>query len=378
MIVNAPIHNIDLFITERCNLNCSYCFHEKNDVVLSEEEGKKILTRLKELYPDEMSITFFGGEPLLFPDTVLKLAQYARELWVKSNFHVSTNGTYFDKEMFEKFRELGFRFQISLDGVEEVNKISRGGDFNLICSNAKEILSMFPDTSVRMTVTPENVGYLMLNVEFLHRGVGFVKIMHEITIEGKWDADKMQIYGNQIEELYKYNRSCIRGGVPLEVASIEKAFHFINGSSKYDKDFCGAGKTYVAVLNNGDIYPCHRAASSRIFKLGNVFEEIPLIRGRFASISKDTVQACQKCPSIGTCHACVITNYKVNGSLSEVCGSLCSSCFIERDVAERHYQEIVLEKANQKIRYLQRSVEDLTDLLAKVFYLVKGKTNEIK
>lgn len=375
MIVNAPIHSIDLFITERCNLDCSYCFHSKNDVVLSEEEGKKILDRLKELYPERMSICFFGGEPLLFPELVLKLALYARTLWEKSEFNVSTNGTFFEQEIFTKFKELGFKFQISIDGVEEVNKVSRGGDFKLICSNAKKILEMFPDTSVRMTVTPENVKYLMSGIEFLHQNIGFIKIMYHIAIEAKWESDMMQVYGNQIEELYKYNRSCIRGNVPLEMMSIERTFHLLNGTSEYDKNFCGAGKTYVALLSNGDIYPCHRAASSRIFKLGNIFDEIPLIRGRFASISKATIPTCQQCPSAGTCHACIITNYKVNGDLTNVCSSLCSTCFIESDIAKRHYQEIVLEKANQKINYLKRSVDDLTDLLAKVFYLVKGKTD---
>jgi uncharacterized protein len=374
MIQNSPIHNIDLFITERCNLNCSYCFHPKNDVVLTEEEGKKILDRLKELYPERMSITFFGGEPLLFPELVLKLAIYARTLWEKSEFNVSTNGTYFDEEMFKKFKELSFKFQVSIDGIEEVNNITRGGDFKLICSNAKKILSMFPDSSVRMTVTPENIKQLMLGIEFLHRQIGFIKIMYHIAIEVKWTPDAMQIYGNQIEQLYKYNKICIRGDAPLEVMSIEKTFHLINGTAGYDKNFCGAGKTYVGILSNGDVYPCHRAASSRTFKLGNIFEEIPIIRGRFATLSKDSIASCRNCPSAGTCHACVITNHKVNGDLTSVCSSLCSSCYIEYDIAKMHYQEIVSEKANQKIRHLQRSVDELTDIIGKVFYLVKGES----
>lgn len=379
MIANAPIQNIDLFITERCNLNCSYCFHPKNDIVLSVEEGKKILDRLKELYPEEMSMTFFGGEPLLFPETVLQLTQYSKTLWETPRFHISTNGTYFDEDMFKKYKELDFKFQISLDGIEEVNKVSRGGDFSLICSNAKKIIEMFPDsTSVRMTVTPENVSFMMKNIEFLHRSIGFIKIMHHIAIEATWEPEVLQIYGNQIEQLYKYNRSCMRGNVPFEVPSIEKTFQVLHCTSEYDKDFCGAGKTYVAILSNGDIYPCHRAASSRIFKLGNIFEEIPLIRGCFASISKETVPICGQCPTAGTCHACVITNYKVNGNLDSVCKSLCSTNFIETDIAKKHYQEIVMEKANQKINYLKKSVDDLTDLLTQVFYLVKGKPDGTK
>ena len=61
------IRSIDLFITERCNMDCEYCFHPKSDSVMSLEEGKKILDRMKEISPDGLQITFFGGEPLLFP-----------------------------------------------------------------------------------------------------------------------------------------------------------------------------------------------------------------------------------------------------------------------------------------------------------------------
>ena len=38
---DRPIEAVDIFITERCNLNCSYCFHPKTDSDLTEETGKK-------------------------------------------------------------------------------------------------------------------------------------------------------------------------------------------------------------------------------------------------------------------------------------------------------------------------------------------------
>ena len=74
------IRSVDLFITEKCNMKCDYCFHPKTGAVLSVEQGKKVLDRLKQLSPESMQITFFGGEPLLYPQTVLELAEYARTL----------------------------------------------------------------------------------------------------------------------------------------------------------------------------------------------------------------------------------------------------------------------------------------------------------
>jgi len=55
------IKSIDLFITEQCNMKCDYCFHPKGEAVLSVEQGKKILARMKEISPAGLQITFFGG-----------------------------------------------------------------------------------------------------------------------------------------------------------------------------------------------------------------------------------------------------------------------------------------------------------------------------
>ena len=169
------IRSIDLFITERCNMDCEYCFHPKSDSVMSFEEGRKILDRMKEISPDGLQITFFGGEPLLFPQTVLDLARYARELWLDVDgrhmavFSVSTNGTFFDEEVFRQFKDLQFSVQVSCDGDEITTMEHRKGNWAKVIENMKKMLAVFPDLGVRMTYTPKTVGRLAINVQFLHQ-----------------------------------------------------------------------------------------------------------------------------------------------------------------------------------------------------------------
>jgi len=75
------IRSIDLFVTERCNMDCEYVFILKATACFRLSRGKRFLDRMKVISPDGLQVTFFGGEPLLFPQTVLDLARYARELW---------------------------------------------------------------------------------------------------------------------------------------------------------------------------------------------------------------------------------------------------------------------------------------------------------
>jgi uncharacterized protein len=68
-----------LKITERCNLNCSYCYYfngldqsyKDKPAVMSKNTLAKVidflLQGIKELEVDSLSIILHGGEPLLIP-----------------------------------------------------------------------------------------------------------------------------------------------------------------------------------------------------------------------------------------------------------------------------------------------------------------------
>ena len=142
-IKSNEINSVDLMITNQCNMDCSYCFHPKSDETMTTVDGIKILDKLKEISPDAMNLTFFGGEPLLYPVVVYDIACYAKQLWKeKAGFFMSTNGTYFDKEMFEKYKKLGFEMQVSIDG-DELTTNEHRGNFKLITDNIKKMMEVF-------------------------------------------------------------------------------------------------------------------------------------------------------------------------------------------------------------------------------------------
>ncbi len=359
------IKSIDLFITEQCNMNCDYCFHPKGEAVLSVEQGKKILARMKEISPAGLQITFFGGEPLLYPETVLELALYARELWPPdkngrhaSTFSISTNGMYFDEAVFKKFAELGMAVQVSCDGDEITHTEYRHGDYPRIIENIKKILAIKPDMSVRMTFTPKTVGRLAINVQYLH-DLGITKIMHHAVMEEDWTSEAVEQYRYQLTQIYHYRRYCKRQGMPIEIAFIDKPLKIVNDEVPPEKEYCQAGKSYIAILDNGDVYPCHRAASARIFKLGNIFEARPFIRGIFLNIDKEYTGCWKNCPHARTCHSCVITHYKVNQELTVPITKYCRICAVE---SEQALGFLPVELADRRERMLYKVGQVLVDV----------------
>lgn len=343
------INSIDLFITEKCNMNCSYCFHPKKDNTLSVEQGKAILDKMKIIAPRDIQISFFGGEPLLYPGTVVELAKYARQLWPDkeeivngqpvdmhySTFSITTNGTIFDEALFEDLKKLKFSVMLSVDGDAATTMEYRKGDHKLVIENCKKIIASGIDASVRMTFTPKVVGRLAINVKYLHQEVGFIKIMHHAVMEADWTPESVEIYQYQLTQLYHYRRWCKKKDIPLFLAFIDKPLAIVNDEQVPEYEFCQAGKSYFAVLPDGDVYPCHRAASNRIDKLGNLFNtKRPIVQGMYLAINKESVGCWKNCSAARTCHCCIIAQRQINGRIGEPLVKYCELCKVENNIAK--------------------------------------------
>ncbi len=381
MVNKNDIKNIDLMITEQCNMNCTYCFSPRRDSVLTIEQGKKVLDRMKDISPDALNITFFGGEPLLYPKTVLELAQYSRNhLWKDKDkkhtctFHVVTNGTYFDEEMFKLYKSLGFSIQVSMDGDKITTEEHRGvQNFDLIVNNVKQMLKIFPNLGCRMTYTPKTVGRLSINVQFLHE-LGINKIMHQATIEDNWCEDDIAQYSYQLHNLYHYRRHVHKQGKKLNILFIDKTLKIINDEVSPELDFCQAGKSYISILPNGDVHPCHRAASNRIFKLGNIFnEKRPFIRGVFLNLDKEYVGCSQHCGCYRTCHSCLITHYLVNKDLTKPCKKYCKIPKLEYELARSFLPAELADRRERKLNKMANVIADIAEQNEELISLLKEK-----
>lgn len=136
-----------LYTTAVCNLNCVYCYIDKNPALIKIDkeldksfQGDYYFKFAKEIFPnpDELeTVEFWGGEPSLRLDrsyhTVEKLISYYPNL---KNFFMSTNFTSDNwNDQFFGFikilqkhpeRKFYFNLQLSLDGPAYINDTQRG------------------------------------------------------------------------------------------------------------------------------------------------------------------------------------------------------------------------------------------------------------
>lgn len=141
------IQQLIILPTERCNFRCTYCYEDfligkmKHPVQTSIERFMD--HRIPEL--SELSLHWFGGEPLLAKDVVLRLSAHAARLCeehgVSLTGGLTTNAYVLTPDLFEELLSYEQRFfQITFDGWQEghdaVRKMANGkGSFERIWKN---------------------------------------------------------------------------------------------------------------------------------------------------------------------------------------------------------------------------------------------------
>ena len=157
-----------------CNFKCWYCYEKHTESVMSDSTANAILIFVEKLLTEKRPIQFqldwFGGEPLLFFNSIiyplsLKIKQLCLNHHVTFYNSMTSNGYMINKDMIEKFKDIDLRsFQITLDGEEKYHNKTRFtkddhytyskivNNVELLCRNIDNIRMV-----VRINYTVQNI-----------------------------------------------------------------------------------------------------------------------------------------------------------------------------------------------------------------------------
>lgn len=119
--------------TISCNLACTYCFESSHPpVFMSRDEEADVVSFVRRQLAGKstLQVVWFGGEPLLHPESILRLS---RSFLGMSSFsgvaysaEIITNGTLLDDELAAKLRAARvMAAQITLDGTPDTHDLLR-------------------------------------------------------------------------------------------------------------------------------------------------------------------------------------------------------------------------------------------------------------
>ena len=320
-----------LHVSHDCNLKCNYCFASQGDFngekcLMPLEVGKKAFDFITEASKDRYNIEvdFFGGEPLMNLDVVKELVAYGHELEKKHhkrfNFTMTTNGVLLNDDNIDWLNENMDNVVLSLDGRKEVNDrmrrtINDKGSYDLIIDDIKKMSALREENGkdyyVRGTFTKYNKDFSNDVDFFAKQGFGSISIEPVVTEETQPYA---LLEEDLPEILAEYDKLALDYLDRKNRGYDYRFFHFNidlgDGPCIYKRlSGCGAGRDYIAVTPNGDIYPCHQFVGDEKFIMGNVYEGIkrPDIKEMFAKANLLNKEECSQCWCRficgGGCHA---------------------------------------------------------------------------
>lgn len=162
---------LSIMPTLMCNMACPYCFEHHQDISMDAKAANSIMKFVEEKLRtvNELSLDWYGGEPLLKLDFIINLQKRLRSLCnqvgAKSSFSMTTNGYLLTPEICDKLVSTEIRsFQVTIDGpkhIHDTRRFLKGGmpSFDRIISNLSYAIEK-ADVSIRVNIDRYNFTYI--------------------------------------------------------------------------------------------------------------------------------------------------------------------------------------------------------------------------
>lgn len=351
--------------TERCNLNCSYCYlpasMRRSGSRMSTQMICDALSRLGEFLSANLAegekpqVIFHGSEPMMNKHSVFAAIERFQDDFI---FGIQTNATLLDDYALEFITSRNISLGLSLDGpTAEVNDLTRHsftgtGSFDSVIKVLNKLRG-YRNYAVITTVTTRNLPYLSEMVELFHRLEVPTCMLNPVrcTLDGALEIrpGDVEFAESYLKALERSRELYLETGRKVVVANFANAVIGIVAPTARrmmcDISPCGAGRCFFAVDAKGDLFPCSEFIGLPEFNGGNMFQsslDTCLDSEPSRSVTErkiEEIEGCSTCPIRHFCGApCPAEAYHLNGEIGTK-GAFChfykeQARFIFRAIAD--------------------------------------------
>ena len=306
---DGPVE-VDLYVTERCNMSCCYCFvgqscNSHRDT-LTDDDFQDVIEQMAAI--GILRCTFTGGEPTLMPGYIDLIKKT-----VQSGIYttLATNGANLPSNSIDKLLDAGIGgIQISLDSADPqifsfVTKASPAV-FHEVVRAIKEVASKKIQSCVKAVLTKYNIQQIGSLIDLCgNAGVAEIKLQnYEPGLSGRGDSD-LFISEREIEgfkTLVEQKRREFGNSLSIR--------EMITGEQWKPGEFrpCRHALSGFGIFSDGSVTVCDRFGHSGDMITGNVENErLDKIwcNERHLNIVKPDVKAleepCRSCINVSEC-----------------------------------------------------------------------------
>lgn len=273
-------HSIGLTIcpTMGCNFDCPYCFEDHRPEMMSEKTQDDVITLIERMLDisgaKNLSVTWFGGEPLLAKDIIRSLSDRMISLCEDRNISykagIVTNGYFLDQETTDMLEAAKITTaQITLDGIGEAHDATRhlaggGPTFDRITGNLRNVKIPFK-VNIRHNVHSGNIDQQKALKEYVdnlaQESGNTISYYSSPVSDNKASHDR----GSDVNTLCI--EECSKVGMKLDIARLTPAMGH----------YCGAHTLWsVGIDAMGRLHKCWETVDKPELSFGNVTDWNPM------------------------------------------------------------------------------------------------------
>lgn len=276
--------------TTGCNARCYYCF-EKGAVQkkMSKETAQAVAEYIyKNHDPNNLVIQWFGGEPLLEPETISYIVDYLKSRGVNFDSKIITNGYLLNDDIVERAaHQWNVKIiQITIDDLrEEYNRIkdyvyTDVDPFDIVMQNIQRCLQAQINIRIRINFNPLEYDKAVRTVDYLKERFGgdpnFFVYLAPI------DSTEIPAITGEFGTSQKHPLIALLDA-EKDFCSFGNYDKRVENGSKYDAilrkyylspiptSCYGGCESSLTIDSLGNIFSCHRLLGHEEFSSGNVF-----------------------------------------------------------------------------------------------------------
>lgn len=242
------VANIQL--TNRCQLNCPFCFVSKEDPIdMKIEELKRQLVELKQM--GCRTVVFGNGEPMLYPQ-IFEAVRLSKLFGFE--VRIATSGSACTYNSLRRLKGIGLDLlTVSLNSVNrEINELSRDG-YKLAINAIRIACSLELNFSINYVALENNVSHFSELIQYANKfGAKSILIMRE-KVNSYGDIG----YSYSMSSLNRLVENIRDSSVPIQVeACFCELTQLIHNKGKGPLQGCAAGRVIISILASGRYGPC--------------------------------------------------------------------------------------------------------------------------
>lgn len=397
--LNQKMNQIILELTGMCNLRCGYCIYNDdfklnrgfNCQRMSVDTAKAAINYLNAHGGEKVSVTFYGGEPLLEYDLLKWCIEYSQKTILNKEVHFSftTNLTLMTQERAKYLASVdNLSIVCSIDGPEYVHdayrrKIDGSGSFQEAITGLKILVKEFGNKSNRISINgvfaPPYTYEKLEDITKFYKSLDWLP--KDIQIDLGYASDDTVDDSEHIKQLSTNKEYCTRKGAVNPLLLYEKKAFLDKGETGplgnniipdllhihkrrifnipidvYIFNGCcipGARRLYVNT--EGKFYICERIGISP--EIGDVKEGInwnSVYKHYILEYAETLTPLCRNCWAIRLCKRCYARSYKKDGMIDQE--KLERSCESIRHLVENELElyHSILEQQPDKLDNLNK------------------------